>query len=53
MKQIIFGEQNVKNVVNSFVGGQRGVCVVALVSLDKKLDKAYKGIMDGRLYMVR
>ena len=52
MTNVIFGEQNVKNVVNSFVGGQRGVCVVALVSLDKKLDKAYKGIMDGRLSKV-
>ena len=52
MTNVIFGEQNVKNVVNSFVGGQRGVCVVALVSLDKKLDKAYKGIMEGRLKKV-
>ena len=48
MKQIVFGAQNVKNVVNSFVGGQRGVCIVAIVSLDKKLNTTSK-YMAGRL----
>ena len=52
MKKLVFGEQNVKNAVNGFKGGQRGVCVVAFVSMDKKLDKAYKGIMDGRICKV-
>lgn len=48
MKNVVFGAQNVKNVVNSFVGGQRGVCVVAIVSLDKKLNSASKHMI-GRL----
>lgn len=44
MKNVVFGGQNVKNVVNAFVAGQRGVCVVAIVSLDKKLaDKSMMG----------
>ena len=51
MKNVIFGGQNVKNVVNSFVGGQRGVCVVAFVSLDKKLDKSHKDML-GRICKV-
>lgn len=51
MKQIVFGAQNVKNVVNSFVGGQRGVCIVAIVSLDKKLNTASR-YMAGRLAKV-
>lgn len=51
MKQIVFGAQNVKNVVNSFVGGQRGVCIVAIVSLDKKLNTASR-YMSGRLAKV-
>ena len=51
MKQIVFGVQNVKNVVNSFVGGQRGVCIVAIVSLDKKLNTASR-YMAGRLAKV-
>ena len=52
MTNVVFGSANVKNVVSNFVGGQRGVCVVAWVSLDKKLAKEYKGIMDGRLCKV-
>ena len=51
MKNVVFGGQNVKNVVNSFVGGQRGVCVVAIVSLDKKLDKTHKDMV-GRINKV-
>ena len=51
MKNVVFGAQNVKNVVNSFKGGQRGVCVVAMVSLDKKLSTANKHRV-GRLNKV-
>ena len=51
MKNVFFGVQNVKNVVNTFVGGQRGVCVVAMVSLDKKLATAHKDMV-GRLAKV-
>ena len=50
MKKIIFGEQNVKDAVNSLVKGQRGVNVVAFVSMDKKLERCYKGIMEGRIW---
>ncbi len=48
MKNVFFGGQNVKNVVNSFIAGQRGVCVVAIVSLDKKLAATHKDMV-GRL----
>lgn len=51
MKNVVFGGQNVKNVVNSFVGGQRGVCIVAMVSLDKKLNTTYKNML-GRINKV-
>jgi hypothetical protein len=44
MKKSVFGSANVKNVVNSLVAAQRGVCVVAFCSLDNKMaDKANKG----------
>ena len=36
MKNVFFGVQNVKNVVNTFVGGQRGVNVVADVVVKAK-----------------
>ena len=48
MKKVIFGEQNVKNVVNNLVAAQRGVCVVAFVSCDSKLDKTHKDMV-GRI----
>ena len=51
MKNVFFGGQNVKNVVNSFRAGQRGVCVVAMVSLDKKLAASHKDMV-GRLAKV-
>jgi len=51
MKNVFFGGQNVKNVVNSFIAGQRGVCVVAMVSLDKKLATSHKDMV-GRLAKV-
>ena len=37
MNKINFGGMNVKNVVNTIKAGQRGVCVVSFVSMDKKL----------------
>ena len=52
MQKIVFGEQNVKSAVNSLVKGQRGVNVVAFVSMDKKLARGYKGIMEGRIWKV-
>lgn len=52
MTKNFFGGVNVKNVVNAIIAnkeiGRRGTCVVAIISLDKKLDKAYKDMV-GRL----
>jgi hypothetical protein len=48
MKKVIFGEQNVKNVVNNLIAAQRGVCVVAFVPCDSKLDKTHKDMV-GRI----
>ncbi len=49
MKKVIFGEQNVKNVVNGLIAAQRGVCVVAFVGCDSKLDKTHKDMV-GRIF---
>lgn len=45
MNNVFFGGNNVKNVVNAFVGGQRGVCVVADVVIKAKylINKADEG----------
>lgn len=46
MNKINFGGVNVKNVVNSFNGGQRGVCVVSFVSMNNKIPAAHKDMLD-------
>jgi hypothetical protein len=52
MKNFNFvGSVNVVAVVNSIRRGCRGMNVVAVVSCDKKLDKAYKNMI-GRIYKV-
>ena len=51
MNKITFGGVNVKNVINTIKGGQRGVNVVSFVSMDKKLPAAHKDMM-GRIWKV-
>jgi len=51
MNKINFGGVNVKKVVNTIKGGQRGVCVVSFVSMDKKLPAAHKDML-GRIWKV-